>query len=185
MAEAHRRPKEPELVRAAVLDCARAIVVEGGIAGLSINAVAASAGVTKGAVFHHFGSKAALVEAVFAGLFEELDREIDASLADEGDSHGCFTRAYVATVFRADERHQMPPRAGLWISAIADPAIRPLWAGWMERRLERHRATDGAVSLALVRHAADGIWLADIVGVRTDDRAAFHERLMLMTRKDD
>ncbi len=185
MTEAHRRSKEPELVRAALLDCARAMVVEGGVAGLSINAVAAAAGVTKGALFHHFGSKAALVEAVFAGLFDELDREIDTSLAEEGQSHGCFTRAYVDTVFRADERHQSPPRAGLWISAIADPAIRPLWAGWLQRRLERHQATDGTVELALIRHAADGIWLADIIGYRAADRAVLRDHLLLMTRKDD
>ena len=185
MTQAHRRPKEPELVRAALLDCARAMVVEAGVGGLSVNAVAAAAGVTKGAFFHHFGSKAALVEAVFAGLFEELDREIDASLAIDGDDYGAFTRAYLDTVFRDDERHQSPPRAGLWISAIADPSVRPLWAGWLQRRLERHEATDGAAELAVVRYAADGIWLADVIGFGPDERSALRDRLMQQTRQED
>ncbi len=171
-------------MRAALLDSARTLVVEAGVAGLSINSVAAAAGVTKGAVFHHFGNKAALVEAVFASLFDELDREIDATIATEGKGHGCFTRAYVETVFRADERHQSAPWAGLWVSAIADPDIRRLWADWLRRRLDRHRATDGEDALQIVRYAADGIWLADIIGFKTGDRAALRARLIDATRKE-
>ncbi len=184
MAEAHRRPKDPEQVRAALLDSARTLVVEAGVAGLSVNAVAAAAGVTKGAFFHHFGTKAALVEAVFASLFDELDAEIDATIAADGEGHGCFTRAYVETVFRSDERHQSAPWAGLWVSAIADPDIRRLWAEWLRERLVRHQATDGDGALQVIRYAADGIWLADIIGFRTGDRAALRARLIAETRKD-
>ncbi|MBZ9935815.1 TetR family transcriptional regulator [Mesorhizobium sp. BR1-1-16] len=183
MTQAHRKPKDPEQVRAALLGSARSMVVEAGIAGLSVNAVAAAAGVTKGAFFHHFGSKAALVDAVFAGLFGELDREIDEAIAADDEQYGSFTRAYVHSVFRADERHQTPPFAGLWISAIADPDIRADWAAWLRQRLERHRETDGDDALQIIRFAADGVWLADILGVTTADRAALHDRLIQQTRK--
>ncbi|WP_073054511.1 TetR/AcrR family transcriptional regulator [Kaistia soli] len=183
MSQAHRKPKDPEQVRATLLDCARTLVVDAGVAGLSVNAVAAAAGVTKGAFFHHFGSKSALVDAVFAGLFDELDREIDEAIAADGERYGCFTRAYIGSVFRADERHQSPPFAGLWISAIADPQIRTAWAAWLRRRLGQHVETDSDNALQLARFAADGVWLADILGFETDDRAGLRDRLMEQTRK--
>lgn len=182
MAKAHHRPKEPEQVRAALLDGARRMVAEAGIAALSVQAVADAAGVTKGAFFHHFANKAALVDAVFTELFEAFDQEIDRSIAADPDRPGCFTRAYVGTVFRTDERHRSPPLAGLWISAMADGDIRARWRAWLEGRLARHSATDADPRLDLVRFAADGVWLADILRLDTGDRAALRERLIRQTR---
>jgi len=47
-------------VQQAVLDAAEALILESGFAATSIDAIAARAGVTKGALFHHFPSKAEL-----------------------------------------------------------------------------------------------------------------------------
>ena len=77
---AHHRKKQPEQVRRALLDCAAQIAAEDGAAAITIQAVATRAGVTKGGLLHHFDSKQALIEAVFADLLEKLDQAERAAL---------------------------------------------------------------------------------------------------------
>ncbi|MCA1299698.1 TetR/AcrR family transcriptional regulator [Stappia indica] len=182
MSAAHHRRKDPEKVRHALLAAARLMASDKGLAALSLQAVAAAAGVTKGALFHHFASKQALVDAVFADLLESLDQDIDARIAADGEPQGCFTRAYADVVCRLGAADPADPHAALWISAIAEPRLRERWADWVTQRLDRHRRTDNAPPLAIVRHAADGVWLADLAGIDIPDRAALRDRLIAATR---
>ncbi|GGF06559.1 TetR/AcrR family transcriptional regulator [Stappia taiwanensis] len=181
MSTAHHRRKDPEKVRKTLLVAARQMASDKGLAALSLQAVAATAGVTKGALFHHFTNKQALVDAVFADLLESLDRDIDARIAADGQAHGCFTRAYADVVCRLGADEPADPHAALWVSAISDPKLRERWADWMTQRLDRHRRTDDAPPLAIVRHAADGVWLADLAGIDIPDRAALRDRLIAAT----
>lgn len=56
---------------ARILDAADELLVEAGYDGVSIRAVAERAGVTKGLVFYHFGTKRALVERVLERYYED------------------------------------------------------------------------------------------------------------------
>ncbi|MDQ1833378.1 TetR/AcrR family transcriptional regulator [Massilia scottii] len=47
-----------------MLSCAAKIAVEEGQAGVTVQAVAQAAGVSKGGLFHHFANKQALVESM-------------------------------------------------------------------------------------------------------------------------
>jgi len=62
--------------RAALLALARDMFGMEGFADASVDALAAKAGLTKGAIYHHFGSKQGLFEAVV----EEVDREVEAQM---------------------------------------------------------------------------------------------------------
>jgi len=53
------------------------------------------AGVTKGAFFHHFDSKETLVTELMQMLLTRLDKQFDRLIAEEENSDGCFTRAYI------------------------------------------------------------------------------------------
>ncbi|WP_344990667.1 helix-turn-helix domain-containing protein [Tsukamurella soli] len=64
--------RNPTASRAAVLEAAIAILQECGYAGTSVRAVARRAGVSQGALQHHFPTKAALVEAALLKLAAEL-----------------------------------------------------------------------------------------------------------------
>ena len=61
-----RRDQFSEATRAALLDAATRRFAERGYAGTSLEDVAADIRATRGAVYHHFSSKRALFEAVFA-----------------------------------------------------------------------------------------------------------------------
>lgn len=59
--------------RAGILDAARRKFAADGYGGAAARDIAADAGVTVGALFHHFGSKAGLFRAVFEVLISELN----------------------------------------------------------------------------------------------------------------
>jgi AcrR family transcriptional regulator len=60
-------------LRAALVAAARAILEEEGLDGLSLRAVARRAGVSQAAPYHHFADKSALLAAVAAQSFAELE----------------------------------------------------------------------------------------------------------------
>jgi AcrR family transcriptional regulator len=59
---------------------ARVLFAERGYAGVSADDIVASAGLTRGALHHHFGDKAGLFRAVFEELEAELAEEIAAAV---------------------------------------------------------------------------------------------------------
>lgn len=59
---------QSEVTAARVLGAARRLFTDHGYAGVGLEDVAARAGVTRGAVYHHFGSKLGLFEAVLAAV---------------------------------------------------------------------------------------------------------------------
>ncbi|ARM88688.1 TetR family transcriptional regulator protein [Rhizobium sp. CIAT894] len=156
------RKKQPDVVRQALLDCATKLALEHGLAAVSLQAVASAAGVTKGGLFHHFPNKQALIEAVFDGMMENLDREIDEELEKDKGGHGTFTRAYVRTLF-ADRAQNNSPWSAQTMTVLADPYSKSLWHKWIDDRLIRHAATDTGTRLEIVRLAADGAWLAHVL----------------------
>lgn len=64
-----------------ILEAATDIVAGGGLAALSVEAVAVEAGVHKSAIGYHFGSKEGLVLALAASLFAESADDVPARLS--------------------------------------------------------------------------------------------------------
>lgn len=184
MSEAYARKKQPEAVRRGLLDAAARLAVEEGLNAVTVQAVAIAAGVTKGGLFHHFPSKQALIEGVFADLLDQLDAEIDAHMAADETTYGAFTRAYVESFFTDEQKGEQSPWSALCVSIVADPALRRLWAEWLRGRIRRHHETDSDPTLEIVRLAADGAWLAFILRAEKDaiaDTHALRARLIAMT----
>lgn len=160
---AHHRKKQPEQVRRALLDCAAQIAAEQGASAITIQAVAERAGVTKGGLLHHFDSKQALLAAVFSDLLEQMDREIDRTMAGDPVQRGRFTRAYVRACFTDRLLGERSLWGALSVAIVSEPELRALWSSWLDGRMARHAETDGDPSLIAVRLAADGVWLADMM----------------------
>lgn len=86
-------------VRAEILDAARALLLERGVEGVTIAAVAARLGLTKPAVYHYFASLDALLAELVVGLVER-ECETLARSSDEAPAPaaapGTFLRAALA-----------------------------------------------------------------------------------------
>ncbi len=68
----------PDL-RRAILDAAEALLVEGGPEGFSMRRLAGRCGVSTPTIYHHFGDKQGLVDALLEERFRELVRELEAA----------------------------------------------------------------------------------------------------------
>ncbi|MGH6761979.1 MAG: TetR/AcrR family transcriptional regulator [Phyllobacterium sp.] len=186
MTTAHERKKQPDVVRRRLLDCTARISIERGLASLTIQAVADAAGVTKGGLLHHFPSKQHLVEAVFHDLLETLDADIDAAMARDPEEHGRFTRAYMTTIFRPLTCTKNDLWAAISIAMLTEPSLHKSWGEWLKKRLDRHGHTDTDPASEIARYAADGVWLADLMGADGEgprDREALFSQLAELTRK--
>lgn len=84
-----RSAEDAARTRDAVLAAARAVFTERGFAGASTAAIARAAGVTEGALFHHFATKALLFREVFVALEDELNRHAQAA-SREGEPMAAF-----------------------------------------------------------------------------------------------
>ena len=58
------RTRDPERTRERILDAAQALILDHGFGSTTVDAVVNRAGITKGAFFHHFGSKADLARSL-------------------------------------------------------------------------------------------------------------------------
>lgn len=79
---ARRTRAEMEETRAALLATARKVFSESGYAEASMDDLTAQAGLTRGALYHHFGDKKGLLAAVV----EQIDAEMDARLRAISDT---------------------------------------------------------------------------------------------------
>jgi AcrR family transcriptional regulator len=67
-----RREENAEATRAALLIAARRAFADSGFSGADVGAIAAEARVTTGAIYHHFGSKKGLFQAVAEAIETEI-----------------------------------------------------------------------------------------------------------------
>ena len=82
-----------EATRAALLGAARPLFAERGYEAVSSEEVVAAAGVTRGALYHHFDGKRGLFAAVFEEVEAELTASFDLSGLDAGDPLGVLLAA--------------------------------------------------------------------------------------------
>jgi len=183
---AHKRKKQPELVRRALLDEAARITLEQGLSKVTFQAVADAVGVTKGGVMHHFATKDALILEVFYDAMVKFEAEVNAAMAKDPVSYGSFTRAYIDATISLGEKGQAEfnSQATLYVLMLGDRMLRERWAEWSNEQLKKYAATDNSETLCMVRLVADGIWLSDFSGIDISDMTSIRERLINMTQQD-
>lgn len=81
-----RREQHSEATRAALLETATALFAERGYAATALEDVASATQVTRGAVYHHFASKAVLFEAVVADQESQAMHRIATAAAAAADA---------------------------------------------------------------------------------------------------
>jgi AcrR family transcriptional regulator len=171
MSEAHHRKKQPALVRQQLLAVAARLASQDGMGAVTLDAVSGASGVSKGGLLHHFPNKNALLEALFDSLLLRLDEAIEEGMRNDPLSHGRFTRAYLRAVValhgRTDETKDW---AQVTMAMLTEPVLRQRWRDWVRDRSEEYVGTDSSPNALIVRLAADGLWLSDILDShRMDD----------------
>jgi AcrR family transcriptional regulator len=178
---AYMKKKDPLFVRESLLNAAFALAATKGMADVTVNKVSELADVTKGAFFHHFDSKETLVTELMQMLLTRLDKQFDRLMAEEENSDGCFTRAYIRAAFSEGTAERKLWGALLSLMASKDQVGR-VWDNWLSERLKRHSTTDSRIELRVVRLAADGVWLERIMNTKAKHLKGVEEYLIEMTR---
>lgn len=143
----------PARTRDRLLDAAATVVHRDGAQALTLDAVAAEAEVSKGGLLYHFKSKSDLVQAMVERWMADFGREMEEADAD-------FIRGYIKASAPAGNE------LGMLAALVADPsllvAVRKQYGIWQDR-VEREGRDP--VDATVARLAADGLWLAELLGM--------------------
>ena len=186
MKRPHRTTPTPDRILAA----AARIVLRDSVRRLTLDAVAREAKLSKGGVFYHFATKDALIQAMLARLIQPCERELAGPQYDAVPGH--WTRAYVrrtcAPVLPYPGETHLPSATEGGLASLCRPPPTPPSSSRCEQRFQAWQQAierDGIdpVRATVVRLAADGLWLTDLLGIwcpsRTLRQHVLHELIQL------
>lgn len=145
------RPTEDLTVRARIRDVALRLFSEHGVAGTSLRGVAEAAGVSTGAMQHHFGSKAGLRQACDDHAIGVLLEQARGAMSGPQPqlTAAVFAGTAPSTRYLARALVDDSPAAADLFDAGAELAESWLSTAWPDRFLERsERARDAAAVMA-------------------------------------
>jgi AcrR family transcriptional regulator len=113
--------------RNALIAAARPLFAAQGFAEVALEAIVRAAGVTRGALYHHFADKTEL----FAAVFEQVEEEVAVRMGQA-----------IAASNQTDPIEVMRLGAGFWLDACSDPEVQRIvlvdapavlgWTRWTE-----------------------------------------------------
>lgn len=171
-----KRAAQGRATRGQLIEVATRLFAEHGYEATSIEAVLSAAGVSRGALYHHFAGKEALFEAVVSAVSEQVTVELTETV------QGC-----------ADPLDAMRTAAVAWIDLAADPVIQrvvlvdaPSVLGWDRWRAMDDGRTLGAMRAMLQAISDSGRLPAELVGPFSHMiLAALDEIVMVIARAPD
>lgn len=157
--------------RTRILDAVEALVIRKGVGGLTLEAAAREARVSKGGLLYHFASKEALLAGVMQRLAQTVAQEYQAGVALQPEGRGRIARAQLAWAFgEADcspgqDKHDR--MAAVCLAAFHhDPVLLdPLRA--VTERMKADLIADGiphGVAMT-IQTATDGLFMAHLFGM--------------------
>ena len=157
MSERYHRKKQPEQVRANLLEAATRQIVTDGFHSLRLESVAREAGVTKGGLFHHFPSKMALLEGLYEDGAQQFEERLEELMACDPIAHGRFTRAYLkAASFEEDREGTI----SFFALVVGSNEFKTRTITWMREHLESHAETESFPEAQVVFHCTHGLWMS-------------------------
>lgn len=157
-----------------VLDAAEAVVVRQGIGNLTLDAVAAEAGMSKGGLLHHFASKDRLIEAMVLRCAAGW-RECALGAYEECQpGPGRMARALLNHLVDAQAWTEQCQRSSsaVFAALVQNPRlIEPMRSvyGELRQRLADDGLAPGVGETVIA--AMDGLWLYRVLGLATVDQS--------------
>jgi AcrR family transcriptional regulator len=158
-------PRQYDNARGKILEAAVRVITRDGVSKLSVDLVAAEAGISKGGFFYHFKTKASLLAAVVEHLRDEVDKTVAEQTAD-----GDWLRGYLGWGVlgeAADVDRMSALLRVLLLAADDNPAIRDANARTLRPALAEGA---GAGAALVIQLTLDGLWLNQAMGSLTLDR---------------
>lgn len=162
----------PPSVRDRMLDAAEAVVVRQGIANLTLDAVAAEAGMSKGGLLHHYPSKDKLIEGMVARCAENWRSCVTSAYDEVPPGPGRMARALLNQLADSPAWSEQCQRSSsaVFAALAQNPAlIQPMRQVYAE--LRGRLTSDGlapGVGETIVA-AMDGLWLCRVLGLAPVD----------------
>ncbi len=163
----------PSLLKDRMLDAAEAVVVRQGIANLTLEAVAAEAGMSKGGLLHYFPNKDRLVEGLVTRCAEHWREGSKEAYESTSPGPGRMARAllgHLADTQGWTEQCLRSSSAAFAALAQNPRLIEPMRAVYHElrQRLAEDGLSAGIGETVLV--AMDGLWLNRVLGLAPVDQ---------------
>jgi AcrR family transcriptional regulator len=174
--DAHR---DARATRRILLEAAAAQLALGGATRLTLDAVAALAGVSKGGLLHHFRNKDALLLGLAEGLMADFHRELEGWLVREPQvtsgqhqpAHqqpGRWTRAYIHATFAPQNKN--PHEDAVLVALAGALSVQPELNAYLRGAMafiEDASRQDGLpeAQATAIRLACDGQWLSELAGL--------------------
>jgi AcrR family transcriptional regulator len=172
----NKRVEQGQATRLALIGVATELFAANGYDGTAIPAVLDAAGVSRGALYHHFGSKEALFEAVLQAVEAQATFKVTRAAGGATDPLDGLRRGCAA--YLAMCRDPVVRR----ISLIDAPAV----VGWERWREIDEQHAFGLVKAAIAAIAADGRVKPELVDVMAHMvLAALLEVALLVARADE
>ena len=170
-------PKNPIGTREKILDAAE-VIAHLGAKGFTLEAVAAKADVSKGAVLHHFRNKEALAVAMVDRSLDAFETAVEAwagTLAGPAPWARAFLHVSLFALDAGSSDPSYAPMTFLYAAAREPALMSPVQARYFvwSRRLASE--VSDPVLAATVRAVADGCWWADVFGLAPPDRRVREE----------
>jgi AcrR family transcriptional regulator len=150
-----RQEDRTQATRAALITTARRLFAQRGYHGVPAEEIVAAAGLTRGALQHHFGDKQALFRAVFEQLETEISTQLATAVARAPDGWAAATAA-LSAFLDACEKPEV-----IQIALTDAPAVLG-WATW--RAVEGEHGL-GLITTGLRQGMADGVFVEQPVDV--------------------
>lgn len=170
----------PRNASAEILDAARRIVARDGGGRLTMDALAAEVGMSKGGVLYNFPSKLALLEALLAEMVAVFEENLAAARSAVGAQPNATLRAVLAT-YAVMEAPDCEVSAAILAAAAEAPALLDPVRALLGRLQADVQAEAAEPTLALaVLAALDGLRFQRLMRLPPDDpalRAAILARL--------
>ncbi|MCO5084632.1 MAG: TetR/AcrR family transcriptional regulator [Rhizobiaceae bacterium] len=139
-----------------ILSAAADVAREAGAGNLSLEAVAARAGVSKGGLLYNFPTKAALMRALVESFLTRFETELDAATQGPGARDGLLEAYIKLSAIECDETR--PGAAGVLAAIAEDPDFLKPIAAFKRRLLDRLKDdTPDVETLLLVYLALEGM----------------------------
>lgn len=173
--------------RETLLDAAQAIVTERGVPAMTLENVAALAGVTKGGLIYHYKTRELLLQALIERIVEQIESRYQAEAAKQGQTLEALLIAMIDDTFAMSAVDKVLMR-----NLLAAVSNYPNQLGPVQRMYERvissiTRQGEHSGLALMVSCALDGLVFLELLNIKLfskDERARMRQALIDAVKRD-